>query len=127
MKRIEAHGSNLKMGTQGLQAFAGQPPTANREVGTHHSIHEFRWTETKQGGTATCTCGRWQLYGLRSKSLTKDTAKRSYILHRANLPQAVGHEGPPQRESDRESPKAPKRVLRADANRLKALSQMEKR
>lgn len=127
MKKNSAYGSNPKMGSQGLQALASQSLTASRVVGTHHSTHELRWTETKLGGTTTCTCGRWQLYGLCSETLTKEPAKRSHVLHRANLPQAVGHEGPLQRKLEEDSLEAQKRMAGPDASRLKALSEMEKR
>ena len=49
---------------------------------THRAKHKFQWSR----GTATCSCGRWTLWGANLES-----AKRSHALHRANLPDmAIG-------------------------------------
>ena len=76
------------------QEVTRQSPTVNQGPATHHVAHEFRWVETKSGGTALCTCGGWELYGRRPNALTKESGQRNHALHRANLSdRAVGHDG----------------------------------
>jgi hypothetical protein len=83
---IEAHIQNAKIESSANQHVTRQAPTVNRGSGTRHGPHEFRWLATKTGGTASCTCGRWGVYGTRPSALTKASAKRSHTYHRANLP-----------------------------------------
>src|SRR5262249_50725182 len=49
--------------------------------------HAFQWSR----GVASCSCGRWTLWGA-----TLESAKRSHGLHRVNLPDtAVGTDKAP--------------------------------
>lgn len=75
------------------QEVTRQLPTVNTRSGTHHAAHEFRWIETKAGGSAFCSCGRWQLYSIRPGGLTRELAKKNHALHRSNVAEGtVGHD-----------------------------------
>ena len=50
------------------------------EVLRDKATHAFQWSQ----GTATCSCGRWTLWGAGSV----ESAKRNHALHRANLPES---------------------------------------
>ena len=58
---------------------------ASQQV-TEWAKHQFQWSQ----GTATCSCGRWTLWGASLES-----AKRSHALHRANLPEQERAQGGP--------------------------------
>ena len=97
---IVAHKQNAKIGSSRFQQVTKEAPTVNQGPRSHHGIHEFRWIETKAGGTAICTCGRWELYGTRPGALTKESAKRNHALHLGMVAdRAVGHEGALQNET----------------------------
>jgi len=53
--------------------------TSNHQV-SERAKHTFQWSQ----GTATCSCGRWTLWGAGSV----ESAKRNHALHRANLPES---------------------------------------
>jgi hypothetical protein len=73
--------ANVKSeGAEIQQVMNAVPPLKQRSrTGSHHSLHEFRWTKTKDRGTAWCTCGYWTLWGASLES-----ARRSYGYHRSN-------------------------------------------
>jgi len=58
---------------------AGPPLKQRSRTGSHHSLHEFRWTKTNGNGTAWCTCGNWTLW-----EANLDSARRSHGYHRRN-------------------------------------------
>ena len=92
--KIVAHKRSAKIGSSKIQQVTKDSPTVNRGPGIHHGSHEFRWIETKSGGTALCTCRRWELYGTRPSALTKESAQRSHALHLNMVTdRAVGHDG----------------------------------
>jgi len=92
--KIVAHKRSAKIGSSKIQQVTEDAPTVNRGPATHHGSHEFRWVETNSGGTALCTCRRWELYGTRPNALTKESAQRSHALHRSMVAdRAVGRDG----------------------------------
>jgi len=79
--RIAVLRANAKSeGAKIQQVTNAAPPLKQRSrTGSHHSLHEFRWTQAKEGGTAWCTCGNWTLWGAGQES-----ARRSHEYHRSN-------------------------------------------
>ena len=92
--KIVAHKRRAKIGSSKIQQVTEDAPTVNRGPATHHGSHEFRWIETKSGGTAICSCRRWELSHRRPGALTREAAKRSHALHLCMVAdRAVGHDG----------------------------------
>jgi len=105
---IVAHKRNAKTGSSRFQQVTQDSPTVNQGPRSRHGVHEFRWIETKAGGTAICTCGRWELYGTRPGALTKESAKRNHALHLGMVAdRAVGHDGALQDEATRQTKQIP--------------------
>ena len=91
---IVVHKRSAKTESSGFQQVTENVPTVHRGPETHHGFHEFRWIQTNSGGTAICTCGRWQLYQWGGGTLTRESAKRNHALHRSMVAdRAVGHDG----------------------------------
>jgi len=106
--KIDAHKRNAKTGSSRFQQVTKEAPTVNQGPRSRHGIHEFRWIETKSGGTGICSCGRWQLYQWGGGTLTRESAKRNHALHLCMVAdRAVGHDGPLQDEATRPSNQIP--------------------
>jgi len=80
--KISIPRAKVKTDSHEYQAIIKAAPPVKRGSRTrsHHAAHEFRWTETKDGGTGWCTCAYWTLWG---DSL--ESAKQSHGYHRSNL------------------------------------------
>jgi len=76
--------ANIENEDRAIQSIRATSLTALRGAVSHHAAHEFRWVETNSGGTGTCSCGEWELYGTRPGALTEESAKRNHRLHLAN-------------------------------------------
>ena len=106
--KIVAHKRSAKTGSSRFPQVTKDSPTVNQGPRSHHGIHEFRWIQTKSGGTAICTCGRWQLYQWGGGTLTRESAKRNHALHLCMVTdRAVGHEGALQDEAPRQTKQIP--------------------
>ena len=99
---------NIENKDRAIQPIKATSPAAHPGAVSHVEAHEFRWIETRSGGIALCSCGRWELRHKRPRGLTQEAAKRDYALHLGMVAdRAVGHDGALQDEATREASQVP--------------------